>query len=125
MKFRNLMNHILLGKHKRTVEKFSLRDTAMKMYHSKLEEVENRRLIPLDMNLEDVIDNETNFLSKGWALPIRKSNTEFSDKQRQYLMKRFDEDISGVKHWKLKEVVLNMEALREKIASSIFWSVSF
>jgi hypothetical protein len=51
----------------------------MTMYHSKLEEVENRRIISFDMN---VIDDKMNPLSKGWALSIRKSNTEFSDKQQ-------------------------------------------
>jgi hypothetical protein len=112
VKFGNYINHILIGKHRRIVEKFSLKDTAMKMYHSKLEQVENRRIISLDMNLIDMVDDETSSLSKGWALPIRKSNTEFSDKQRDYLKKKFDEGVSGVKHWKPKEVALDMETLK-------------
>ncbi|CAF2051551.1 unnamed protein product, partial [Rotaria magnacalcarata] len=41
-KFGNYINHILIGKHRCTIENLSLKDTAMKMYHSKLEEVENR-----------------------------------------------------------------------------------
>ncbi|CAF3087470.1 unnamed protein product [Rotaria sp. Silwood2] len=113
VKFGNYINHILIGKHRCTVEKLSLKDTAMKMYHSKLEEVENRRLISIDMKLTEVIDDETSSLPQGWALPIRKSNTEFSDKQREYLQKIFDEGVFGVKHWKPKEVVLDMETLKE------------
>ncbi|CAF1475822.1 unnamed protein product, partial [Rotaria sordida] len=62
-----------------------IEDTAMKMYHSKLEEVENRRIISIDMNLTEAIADETNLLPKGWALPIRKPNTGFSDKQHGYL----------------------------------------
>ncbi|CAF4855500.1 unnamed protein product, partial [Rotaria sp. Silwood2] len=113
VKFGNYINHILIGKHRCTVEKLSLKDTAMKMYHSKLEEVENRRLISIDMKLTEAIDDETNSLPQGWALPIRKPNTDFSDKQRGYLKKKFDEGVSGVKHWKPKEVVLEMETVKE------------
>ena len=87
----------------------------MKIYHFKLEEVENRRIISLDMNLTDVFDDETNPPERGWALIVRKSNTEFSDKQREYLKKKFDEGVSGVKHWKPKKVVLDMETLKENI----------
>ena len=85
----------------------------MKMHHSKLEEIENRRIISLDMNLIDMIDDEISPLSKGWALSTRKSNTEFSDKQREYLKKKFNEGVEGVKQWKPREVVLDMETLRE------------
>ncbi|CAF4700857.1 unnamed protein product [Rotaria sp. Silwood2] len=113
VKFGNLINHILVGKHHRLVEKFSLKDTAMKTYHSKLEEVENRRIISLEMNLIDIVEDEISPLSEGWALSIRKSNTEFSDKQREYLKKKFGEGILGIKHWKPKEVVLDMETLKE------------
>ena len=80
VKFGNLINHVLVGKHRRVIEKLSLKDTAMKMYHSKLEEIENRRIISLDMNLIYMIDDEISLLSKGWALSTRKSNTEFSGK---------------------------------------------
>ena len=113
VKFGNYINHILIGKHRFTVEKLSLKDTAMKMYHSKLEEVENRRLISIDIKLADAIVDETNSLPQGWALPVRKLHTEFSDKQRGYLKKKFDEGISGEKHWKPKDVMLDMETLKE------------
>jgi hypothetical protein len=113
VKFGNYMNHIMIGKHRCVVEKLSMKDTAMKMYHSKLEEVENRRIISIDMNLVDVIDDETTPLSKGWALSVHKSNIKFSDKQREYLKRKFDEGVSGVNHWKPKEVVLDMETLKE------------
>ncbi|CAF4717350.1 unnamed protein product [Rotaria socialis] len=43
-----------------------------------------------------------------------KPNKEFSGKQRGYLRKKFDEGISGVRYWKPKEVILNMEILKEK-----------
>ena len=79
VKFGNYINHILIGKHRCTIEKLSLKDTAMKMYHSKLE-VEKRRLVSIDMKLADAIVDETNSLPQGWALPLRKLHTEFSDK---------------------------------------------
>jgi hypothetical protein len=49
---------ILIGKYRRLVEKLSLKDTAMKLYRSKLEEVDNRRIVSLDMNLIDMIDDK-------------------------------------------------------------------
>ncbi|CAF3609117.1 unnamed protein product, partial [Rotaria sp. Silwood2] len=61
------------------------------MYEPKLEEVENRRLISVDMMLTEVIEYETSSLPKGWVLPIRKPNTDFSDKQRASLQKICDE----------------------------------
>ncbi|CAF1985980.1 unnamed protein product [Rotaria magnacalcarata] len=106
MKFGNLINHRILGKHNLEVEKFSLKDTAIKMYHSKLEEVENRRMISLDMSLVNIVNDEINLLSKGWALATRKSNIQFSSKQREYLKEKFNEGVTGEKHWKPKEVAL-------------------
>ena len=68
------------------------------MYHSKLEKVENRRIISMDVNLTKMIADETNLLPQGWALSTCKPNTEYSDKQHGYLQKRFDEGVSGEKH---------------------------
>ena len=82
----------------------------MKMYCSELEEVENRRIISLDIDLIDIVGDETSLLPKYWALSMRKSN---ADKQRQYPKKKFNESVSSVRHWTLKEVVLDMETLRE------------
>ena len=113
VKFGNLINHMVVGRRYRVIEKYSLKDTAMIMYHSKLEEVENRRIISLDMNSIDMTLNETSQLSGGWALPKRKPNIEFSDKQRDYLIKKFDEGVSSLSHWKSKDIVVNMENLIE------------
>ena len=113
MKFGNYINHILIGKHRRIFEKFSLKDTAMKMYCSKLEQVENRRMISLEMNLAEIVDDKENILSKGWALPKRKRNAEFSHKQRKYLVEKFDEGVTGAKRWKPTEVMLDMETLKD------------
>ena len=113
IKFGHYMNHIILGKHRRAVEKFSMTDTAMKMYHSKLEEIENRQIISLDMDLAELSVDESSDLSRGWALPKRKPNVEFSQKQRTYLRKKFDEGVLGAKHWKPKDVVWDMESLKE------------
>ena len=112
-KFGNLINHIVVSRHYRVIEKYSLKDTAMTMYHSKLEEVESRRMISLNMNSIDMTLNETSQLSGGWALPKHKPNIEFSDKQRDYLIKKFDEGVSDFKHWKPKDIVLDMENLIE------------
>ncbi|CAF3854906.1 unnamed protein product [Rotaria sp. Silwood1] len=112
MKFGNLMNHILRGRHNPKPERFSLKDTAMKLYHCKLEEVGNRRMISIDIQEKQINHAETRPLSKGWALPIRKPHKEFSAKQREYLKAKFNEGVSGVKHWKPRDVVADMENLR-------------
>ena len=94
----SLINHILLGKHHRTVERFSLKDTAMKVYHCKLEEVGNRQMISIDLNLRGPIESQPICLSKGWALPIRKPRKGFSPKQREYLETKFNDGVSGKMH---------------------------
>ncbi|CAF4148956.1 unnamed protein product [Adineta steineri] len=111
VKFGNLINHILVGKHHRMIERFCLKDMVMKLYHSKLEEVESRRIISLDMDLVNTIEDEIDPLPTGWALPMRKCST-FSDKQCKYITEKFDEGVSSIKHWKPKEIVLDMEDLK-------------
>ena len=110
----NYINHIVTNDRPSIAEKLSLEDTAMKTYHSKLEKVENRRIISMDVNLTKAIASETNLLPQGWPLPTCKPNTQFSDKQRGYLQKIFDEGVSGVKLWKPKEVVFEMETEKRR-----------
>ena len=111
-KFGDRINRILIGKYRCIVEKLSLKDTVMTTYNSRWEEVENRRTISIDMNLKEVIDDETSPFPMGWDLAIRKPNTGFSDKRRRHL-KEYDEGVANVKQWKLKEVVLEIELLKE------------
>lgn len=84
----------------------------MKVYHCKLEEVGNRQMISLDLNLRESIQSQTICLSKGWALPTRKPKKGFSPKQREYLETKFNDGVSGKKHWKPKDVATDMENLR-------------
>ena len=65
------------------------------------------------MNSIDMTLNETSQLSGDWALPKREPNIEFSDKQRDYLIKKFDEGVSGLSDWKHKDIVVDMENLIE------------
>ena len=62
IKFGNYINHIVTNDHPSIAEQLSLKDTAMRMYHSKLEKVENRRIISMDVNLTKAIADETNLL---------------------------------------------------------------
>ena len=62
IKFGNYINHIVTNDHPSIAETLSLKDIAMKMYHSKLEKVENRRIISMNVNLTKAITNETNLL---------------------------------------------------------------
>ena len=111
VKYQNLINHIIIGKHIRSVEKISLIDTAMTMYHSRLE-VGNRRVISVDLTLTQKCDEDSSMPSEGWALPKHRPHKDFSKKQHQYLQKKFDEGIVGVKHCKPKEIVWDMENMK-------------
>ena len=112
VKYGNLINHILLGKHCRSIERASLKDTAMSMYFCKLEQVGNRHMISVDLSRKETNTVEKTSLSKGWALPVRKLNKGFSLKQREYLEAKFNEGVVGIRHWKPKDVVADMENLR-------------
>ena len=65
IKFGNYINHIVTNDRLFIAKKLSLKDRAMKMYHSKLEKVENRRIISMDANLTKAIADEMNLLSRG------------------------------------------------------------
>ena len=45
-------------------------------------------------------------------MPTRKPKKSFSPKQREYLETKFDDGVSGKKHWKPKDVAADMENLR-------------
>lgn len=77
-----------------------------------MEEMDNRQIISLEINLEKKVNRKTDCPEEGWALPFRKPNRTFSDKQRDYLKNKFDEGVSGVRHWKPKEVVADMEIFK-------------
>jgi hypothetical protein len=77
----------------------------MEVYHCKLEEVENRRMISVDVGVKETNQLEKSFLFKGWALSIRKPEKEFLPELRNYLETKYSEGVSGVKHWKSKDVV--------------------
>ncbi|CAF1448646.1 unnamed protein product, partial [Rotaria magnacalcarata] len=64
MKLGNLINHILLGKQYRSIERLSLKDSAMEFYHCKLEEVGNRRMISIDLNVKQENQSERYSLPK-------------------------------------------------------------
>ncbi|CAF1432478.1 unnamed protein product, partial [Didymodactylos carnosus] len=78
-------------------EKYSLADTAMKTYQSKLEKVDDRQMvyILLEMSTFDKSQYEhTPNLDQGWALPKPRIATKFTDKQKQYLTKAFNDGIT-------------------------------
>ncbi|CAF4331986.1 unnamed protein product, partial [Didymodactylos carnosus] len=45
LKYGNFVRHLLVEKHHRVIEKYSLADTAMKTYQSKLEKVDDRQMV--------------------------------------------------------------------------------
>lgn len=86
MKYGNLLRHLALGDHHKIPEKITLLDTAKKLFHSKLANSENKRVISLSS--EHILFDSNNFdqlpeLKIGWALPSTRSPVRFSVKQKK------------------------------------------
>ena len=84
----NLPAHLVIGDHRRRIEKRSLVDTAKKDYQSKLVGMEKRRMISfsLEQTSFDPRDyQEVAELKEGWALQIPRKPVRLTLKQKQYL----------------------------------------
>jgi hypothetical protein len=121
-KYGSFVKHLAADKHYRQAEKSNLTDTAIKTYRSKLESVENRKMVSI--MLEEVTFNENQhcykqILEHGWALPKPRKVTRYTDKQRKYLVDKFDDGINGTP-WKPAAVAVDMEQQTTKDGKFMF-----
>ncbi|CAF1544100.1 unnamed protein product [Didymodactylos carnosus] len=80
------------GKHRRQIERSSMRDMGMTMYHSKLEKINNFSSIGRDYTADD--DDTIRITpDRGWALPKERKLTRLNESQIKYLTEKFDEDV--------------------------------
>ena len=87
-KYGNLMRHLAIGDHRKEPERFTLIDTAKRLYHTKLLTAENKRMISL--SLESITFDSSNFdevpvLEMGWGLPTARAPVRYTIKQKQFL----------------------------------------
>lgn len=93
----NLMNHLTSGIHNYQPERITLRDAAIQSYKHKLE---TTSLFPNLLDLKDAIESfftttantdGLKQLERGWALRKQKQTKLFNEKQRKYLLQKFED----------------------------------
>ena len=57
---------------------------------------------------------------KGWALAQQKSKSKFSDRQKAYLTKKFEEGEKSGKKLKADEVAQDMRRVRDEMGRRVF-----
>ncbi|CAF1529508.1 unnamed protein product, partial [Didymodactylos carnosus] len=97
LKYGNFVRHLLAEKHHRVIEKYSLADTAIKTYQSKLEKVDDCQMVSILLEMSTFDKSQYQHIPKldqGWALPKPRIATKFTDKQKQYLTNKFNDGIT-------------------------------
>jgi hypothetical protein len=93
----NLHNHLLYGKHDYAPQRISLRDAAIQSYQDKLENLHPTPQFPiLQEALQDFYQPDPEFqpLPMGWALKNQRKCTILSNKQKLYLLEKYDHGVS-------------------------------
>ncbi|CAF1632325.1 unnamed protein product, partial [Didymodactylos carnosus] len=83
-------------KHRRQIERSSMRDMDMTMYHSKLENIGVRSIISLQLEETTPADDDDAIRitpDRGWALPKERKLTRLNESQIKYLTEKFDEGV--------------------------------
>ena len=107
-RLRNLLRHIAIGNHLLRGENSCLTDLAMTLYHTKLEKVENRQLLSLELEKNAFDQKRFAHLSpliEGWALPTTRSALRLTPKQKQFLMDKFNDGFIRGARWQPEAVV--------------------
>lgn len=95
IKHSNLLRHLILGKHEFSPQRTSLRDIAVQSYSEELESV---RLTPEFPELQEAMQvffetESFDSMERGWALKKHKLCRALSNKQRQFLIDKYNEGI--------------------------------
>ncbi|CAF3133213.1 unnamed protein product [Rotaria sp. Silwood2] len=123
VKYGNLLRHLAVGNHRHIPEKVTLMDTAKKMFHSRLANADNKRIISLSPN--DFVFDSNNCdqvpeLTVGWALPVTRPPVRFTNKQRKFLDEKFNDGILYGRFWKPETVVSEMQNAKSSQGKFIF-----
>ncbi|CAF1594343.1 unnamed protein product, partial [Didymodactylos carnosus] len=116
-RYGNLTQHLCTGKHRHRIERSSMRDMAMTMYHSKLENVGVRSMISLQLEEATPDDDDDDTIritpDRGWALPKERKVTRLNESQIKYLTEKFDEGVQQRIRWKPEEVSAEMQRKKD------------
>ena len=114
-----LQNHMLYGRHEKKQEKITLIDRAKKGYARRLEM--QYGVVPSKTSACVLLEEENDKVSeKGWALAQQKSKSKFSDRQKAYLTKKFEEGEKSGKKLKADEVAEDMRRVRDEMGRRVF-----
>ena len=110
---------MLYGRHEKKQEKITLIDRAKKGYARRLEM--QYGVVPSKTSACVLLEEENDKVSeKGWALAQQKSKSKFSDRQRAYLTKNFEEGEKSGKKLKADEVAQDIMRVRDEMGRRVF-----
>lgn len=120
-KYENLMLHPDIGNHLLIKSSLLLSDRAKSSYSSKIEQ----KCITLPkMDPKEILSN-TAELEKGWALKCKREIKRFSERQKSFLIQKFDMgDKSGMK-CDPEDVSAEMRTVRDKRRVRVFLLENF
>ena len=124
-RFAALQNHMDCGKHERVLERETLLDKAVRGYAVRLEE--RFASVPqLRFDAEKQTVASQPLLPMGWALKTSQaSRTRFSEKQKEYLMKKFITGEQTGQKVNAASVARSMIKARDTNGERLFTSAEF
>ena len=102
----------------RKPERYLLKDTAMRLYHSKLKFIENQEMISLMLetsNIENTLKSNERFesaLKEEWALFRERKIIRFNEKQIKFLLEKLEKGIRTSFRWKPDILVSQIQGLK-------------
>ncbi|CAM4748031.1 unnamed protein product [Rotaria magnacalcarata] len=110
--YANLLRHYATGKHKMKLEKHSLIDKSKILFHQHLSTNHLRSTPLMSITVIQPVKNPIiSSLSKNWASHKPKPSVRFNDKQKQFLLDKFNEGVNTGMKWDPSRVALDMEVL--------------
>ncbi len=111
----NLVRHIIIGKHKFALERETAIDFVQKNYQKTLSQSNLNSIRKAQQEMVESFPARGPILNRGWALKASRLVTRFNQKQRQYLVYKFEEGRkSGTSFfWKIQ--LLTLYAYHTKI----------
>ena len=115
---------MLYGRHEKKQEKITLIDRTKKGYARRLEM--QYGVVPSKTSACVLLGEENDKVSqKGWALAQQKSKSKFSDRQKAYLTKKFEEGEKSGKKLKADEVAQDIRRVRDEMGRRVFTMEEF
>ena len=122
MTYGRLVNHILRGVHELQPERVTMKDYALGLYSAHIENVQMDRIFqPLQDVIQEIESTDNNFdktlepLPQGWALPQKKTKTEYTDNVKTFLKDLFVDGEKTKRKFDPKQVAIMMESITVRL----------